>query len=69
MSMDAAILDVAKAGSADRFGMWGRQSAHHKRHNGGPAGMAVLVQPMVDLVAAGVASPSDQDRGVTSPVS
>ena len=45
-----------------------RVSAYHNRHGGGPGGMAVLVQPMLDPVAAGVAftaHPVTGDRSQT----
>ena len=50
-----------------------RVSAYHQRHSGGPAGMAVLVQPMLDPVAAGVAFTAhpvtgDRDQTVVTAV-
>ena len=50
-----------------------RVSAYHQRHGGGPAGMAVLVQAMVDPVAAGVAFTAhpvtgDRDQTVVTAV-
>jgi rifampicin phosphotransferase len=50
-----------------------RVSAYHRRHSGGPAGMAVLVQPMLDPVAAGVAFTAhpvtgDRDQTVVTAV-
>ena len=50
-----------------------RVSAYHQRHGGGPVAMAVLVQAMVDPVAAGVAFTAhpvtgDRDQAVVTAV-